>query len=151
MKELTTTSVLSLFDTDKEQRALFVQNVINTLDAGTIDPLKLHVQIKCMEDIIARLKRHPEYRDAVSSQASMYGRGKHDFHNATFEVKATAGSYDYSHDAEWCRLRDMMKAREGFLKNLTEPMDYVTGDGEVCKVYPAKYTPGADSVFITLK
>ena len=150
-QDLTTKSILSLFDTDKAERASFVSNVIQAINDGHIEPLKLHVQVKCMEDILSKIKEHPEYRDAITIEAAKYGRGKHELHNATFELKATAGRYDYSHDAEWCRLRDELKAREGFLKALHGSIEIVHPDGIVEAIHPASYTPGGETVFLTLK
>ena len=150
-QELTTKNILSLFDTNKAQRASFAEGVIQSVNDGLINPLDLQVQLKCMADIISKIQDNPDYRDALQTEAAKYGRGRHEFHNCTFEVKATAGKYDYSHDAEWSRLKEHIKAREAFLKNLTEGMDFVTGEGEVVRVEPAKYTPGSDAVFITLK
>ncbi len=150
-QELTASSILSLFDTTKAQTASFADKVMDAVNDGHLDPLKLKVQLKAMEDIITQLSDRQDFKEAVTDAAAKYGRGRHEFYNAVFEVKATAGRYDYSADAEHNRLKSLIKARENFLKTLPESMDYVSGDGEVCKVQPAKYTPGADTVFVTLK
>jgi hypothetical protein len=149
--QLTAPAILGLFDTTKQQRESFADQVVTQVLDGYLDPLAVKIQIKCMEDILAKISDHPQFKEAVTEAAAKYGKGKHDLHNASIEVNATAGRYDYSDDTEHTRLKGQIKARETFLKNLPEPMDYVTGEGEVCKVYPAKYTPGVETVFVSLK
>jgi hypothetical protein len=151
IQNLPSTALLSIFDTTKQQRESFVEGLLQPLRDGFKDPLEVHIQIKCLEDILTRLKDNKEYQELVQEAAAKYGKGKHDVHNATFEVKATAGKYDYSHDAQWSRIKEDLKTREAFLKSLKEPLTTVDPYGEVVEVQPAKYTPGKDSVFISLK
>ena len=150
-QDLTTKSILALFDTNKAERQSFADNVLAAVNDGNIDPLKLHVQMKCMMDILSRIQDHPDYRDAITTEAAKYGRGKHDLHNAVFEVKATAGRYDYSHDGEWQRLNESRKDREKFLKSLGQAIEIVHPDGTMETLEPARYTPGGETVFLTLK
>ena len=149
--DLTAPSILSLFDTTKAQRLSFADKVAEAIDEGRIDPLKLKIQLKAMEDIICRISDNERIKDAIATEAAKYGKGSHDFHNATFQLKATAGRYDYSADGVHANLKEQIKAREAFLKTLKEPLQQVTPDGEVVIIEPAKYTPGADVVFVMLK
>jgi hypothetical protein len=48
MNDLTTTGILSLLDTTKEQRASFVADLIDKLQDGLADPVKVHLQVKKM-------------------------------------------------------------------------------------------------------
>ncbi len=149
-QELTAGGILSLFDTTKDQRISFTDKVMEAVNDGYLDPLKLKIQLKAMEDIITQLSDRKDFRDAVTDAAAKYGRGSHKFHNAVFEVKATAGRYDYSGDPTHANLKQQLKDREAFLKAIKEPILTVDADGEALEVQPAKYTPGADTVFVTL-
>lgn len=62
MNDLTTTSILALFQTNKEQRQSFVNDLLVKIDAGEVDPLKIHLQLKCMEDIIEQLTVNSTYK-----------------------------------------------------------------------------------------
>lgn len=55
--ELTTTSLLALFETNREQRQSFITGIMESLDNGEVDPLKIHYQLKCIEKIIFDLQR----------------------------------------------------------------------------------------------
>jgi hypothetical protein len=77
--ELSTTGILSLFETSKSERKSFVQDVINRLDSGEIEPLKVHLQLKAMEDVITQFtdkKKYPEtarlWCDAILTGKSFY-------------------------------------------------------------------------------
>lgn len=149
--DISPTSIISLFDTTRDQRNTFVEDVVDRVANGLSDPVKLHLQIKCMEEICKAIKENKFYKDSLLTEASKYGKG-FEFHNAKIEVRSAAGKYDYSHDTEWARLSLEIKNREKYLKVLPpEGIDRVTIDGEVVKDYPPKYTPGADTLFVTLK
>lgn len=125
MEQLQPTSILSLFETTKSQRASFINQVIETLQEGQIDPLKLHLQVKCTEQLLSELKDRPEYKEAVLLEAAKHGK-KFEHYNAEFQVKEAGTKYDYSNcgDEELAALRDKLdeiqskiKEREGMLKS----------------------------------
>lgn len=147
--EITPLGVLGLLDTTKAERKTFVEQVVGAVAGGHIDPVKVHLQVKCMEEICKAIKA--EISDEVLNQARYYSK-TFEFHNAVITMKATACKYDFSNDAEWCRLKDAIKARETYLKGLPkEGIERVTADGEVVTDYPPVYTPGDDTLFVTLK
>lgn len=98
-QQLTAISILALFETDKAQRASFVQDVITKMQDGTADPLKVHLQMKCMEDLvngfIGSKKGSKEYKDLVLEAAQKHGK-EFDYYNAKFSVKEVGTKYDYS-------------------------------------------------------
>ncbi len=69
-----TLSNLSLFETTKEQRQQFCANVIDVLSEGMADPLKIHLQVKCLEDIIKQITSNAAYKDFLLTEASKYGK-----------------------------------------------------------------------------
>ena len=49
---IATVTDLSLFETTKGERYAFAESVVNNAKEGLINPLKLHLQVKCLEDLI---------------------------------------------------------------------------------------------------
>jgi hypothetical protein len=45
-----------IFETTKEQRVEFTHQLIERLNAGELDPLKTHLQVKALEDMLETLK-----------------------------------------------------------------------------------------------
>ena len=140
--DLTAPSILSLFDTTKAQRLSFADKVAEAIDEGRIDPLKLKIQLKAMEDIITRISDNERIKDAIETEAAKYGKGSHDFHNATFQIKSTAGHYKFVGTDEEKALIN---------KALRDGCHVVTNDGEAFTVNPKEYSPGGEALFVTLK
>jgi len=92
---LITTTDLSLFETTKAERQDFAQSVIKGIKDGLSDPLKVHYQVKCMEDIIKNITNDAEYKSMTLDEAAKYGK-TFDHYNAKFEVKEMGVKYDYS-------------------------------------------------------
>lgn len=148
--EISPLGILSLLDTTKQERGSFVANVINGLLSGNVDPMNVHLQVKCMEEICKAIKEHPDYNPLVLDEARKYSKS-YQFRNATVEVRASAGRWSFEGDEEHARLKAALKAREEYLKAIKEPVERLTPDGEVVTDMPAVYTPGEETVFITLK
>ena len=64
MEVMTTTNILSLFETSKDERSGFVIDLVDRMSNGEIDPLKVHIQVKAMEDIISRLTVRDEKKNS---------------------------------------------------------------------------------------
>lgn len=166
-QELTTTSILSLFDTTKGERQSFVSDLLNRIEGGQVNPLDIHVQIKCIEDIIEQLtnrKDYPEssrrYYESLLEEVKKYGK-KFDYHQAKVEEKEVGTRYDWEKCAdpviesllsEEKALKEKIKARQEFLKTVPEkglPM-LDEESGEVYTIYrPAKSS--TTSIAVSLK
>lgn len=159
--ELTTTSILSLFETNKEQRQSFTLGVIDALQSGEVDPLKVHLQVKCMESIIKLLNENTIYKKSILDAAEKYGEKSFEFMNSKVEIKEMGTKYDYSQcgDTVWEMLEQKassaasdLKERETFLKTVPskglQVLDELTG--EMITVYPPSKS-STTSVAITLK
>jgi hypothetical protein len=144
--ELSTTSILALFETSKEQRMDFALRVVDALENGTADPLKIHLQIKCMEDIIKLLNSNTAYKKAVLVSAEIQGKS-FQFQNSKFEIKETGVKYDYSQCGDPIRTElvklitateESLKLREAFLKTVPpKGMTMVDEEtGEAFSLYP---------------
>ena len=160
-QEMTSTSILSLFETNKEQRQSFCLGVIEALDNGQVDPLKVHLQVKCLEDIIKQLNANSNYKLAVLDAATQQGQKTFEFQNSKFEIKEVGTKYDFSkcEDAVLVRLHSKqeeldkeVKARETLLKSVSPKGMIVTDEetGETFTVYPPSKS-STTSVAVTLK
>jgi hypothetical protein len=151
MNELTTTGILSLLDTTKVERASFVIDLVDRLKDGLADPIKVHLQVKKMEDLLTRIKENNEYRDLVMEEAVKYGK-KFEMYGGAFDIRSGASRYDFSNDAEHAELKEKLKQRETFLKGIPATgIETVTNEGEVVTIYPPLKTPAADIIAVTLK
>jgi hypothetical protein len=151
MNELTTTGILSLLDTTKSERASFVADLVDKLKDGLADPIKVHLQVKKMEDLLTQIKESKEYKDLVMDDAVKYGK-KFELYGGAFDIRSGASRYDFSNDAEHTELKEKLKQREAFLKSVPQSgIETVTKDGEIVIIYPPLKTPSADIIAVTLK
>jgi len=169
--DITPTKALGLFQTTKEQRNSFCENVLSKIDDGEIDPLKVHVQIKSMEEIINSLTSLNEktnknidfakrYRAALLDAAKNHGK-KFEIFGAKFEEKETGSNFDYSlcNDPELVLLYAQseeidkkIKAKETMLKTLPiEGIPIVNEEtGETYLIYPPAKS-STTSIAVSLK
>lgn len=149
---------LSLFDLNKEQRSELVQTTIERIANGELSPLKAHLQVKAMEDIIDQITKDKTYKDMLLDEAAKYGKS-FEFGNGKFSTKETGVryAYDQCNDpilaelyAANDELLEKIKARQKFLQTVpTEGMDIRVGD-ELVTVYPPAKS-STTSVTVTLK
>lgn len=157
MSEITS-SVLSFFETDKQQRKSFVDNVLMQLSEGSVDALKVHLQLKCMEDVCEQIKADAFYKNNLLDEAAKNGK-KFMYQNAEFQIKEAGVKYDYSqcNDPELSQmlqdadaLNKKVKVRQEMLKNApTTGLELLVGD-EVVTVYPPAKS-STTTVQVTLK
>lgn len=150
---LTATSIMSLMDTTKAQRKTFAEEIINKMEAGTVNPLLIHCQVKAMENLIKQFTDEKEgkeltvaYKSLVLAEAEKNGK-KFEFHNGSFQIKEAGQKYDWSKcgDAELLQQMDVyeamgkaIKERQDFLKTVkASGLDVVNQEtGEVSRLYP---------------
>ena len=159
--ELTTTAILSLFQTDKSQRETFVYDIVQKVGNGDVDPLVVHLQVKCMEDIIKLINANSIYKSVLLEASEKQGQKSFQFHNSKFEIKEVGTKYDFSkcEDVVLDRLHKQqeeldaeVKARETMLKSVSIKGMVVTDPetGETFTVYPPAKS-STTSVAVTLK
>jgi len=159
--QLTTTSVLSLFDTTKEQRESFATDIVRRIVDGEADPLTVHLQLKCMESILKAINENTIYKAALLEAAERQGQKSFTFHNAKFETKEVGVKYDWSKcddqvlndfTAQQERLTALIKARQDMLKTVPLSGLMITDPdtGETYTVYPPAKS-STTSVAVTLK
>ena len=157
--ELSTINILSLFQTTKAERASFVNNVIANIQDESVDPLKIHLQLKSLIDISEQLLESDIYKKYLL-EAAEHGK-KFSFQNAEFSIKevGTKYSWDKCDDAELAELtykgdqiKEQIKSKQEFLKKLPSSGMLITNEetGETYKVYPPSKS-STTSVAVTLK
>lgn len=156
-----TTDIVKLFQTTKEERLLFSSQLVEKLQDGYIDPLTLHLQVKCMEDVVKQITSNSIYKKSIVDAAELQGQKSFDFHNAKFEIKETGVKYDFSkcNDAVYeamltqqVELDAKIKARETMLKSVSQKGMTITDEetGETFTVYPPAKS-STTNVAVTLK
>ena len=170
-EQLTTTNILSLFETTKAERTTFAIDVVEKLRNEEADPLKIHLQIKAMEEIINSLTNTTEktnknftlaidYKNMLLEAAEKHGK-KFQLHNAEFSIKEVGTKYDFS-NCEDLGLSELLlkqaeidakvKAKQDFLKTVPLSGIVITDEetGDTYKVYPPSKT-STTSVAVSLK
>lgn len=155
--ELSTTNILSLFETNKQQRLSFCENLIKKLEDGDANPLQVHAQIKSIEDLLNTLTSTDKaknknldiaikYKAMLMNAAEKYGKSFQLF-NATYTMKEVGTKYDYSNCGD-IELNELMaqaevlkakiEARQETLKHLPLSGMLTTDEktGDTYKIYP---------------
>ena len=157
--EITTQGILSLFETTKAERSTFTINVMERIEEGTADPIRVHLQLKAMEEIVKALNTNERYKELLLDAAEKNGRKFMAF-NAEFQVKEMGQRYDFTYcgDDELLemytaqdRIKYLIKEREEFLKKVpVAGMQKVTETGEVVTLFPPSKT-STTTVAVSLK
>jgi hypothetical protein len=165
--ELTTVNILSLFETTKQQRTSFCLDVIDKLRDGEADPLKIHLQVKAMENIIEIFtdrKKYPgtaiDYQSFILDAAEKNGK-KFQYQNAEFSIKEVGTVYDFSKCEDQMLnyllqlqedIKKQVDARKDMLKTVPTSGMVITDEetGETFKVYPPAKS-STTSVAVTLR
>lgn len=159
--ELLTTQSLSLFETTKEARAAFVNQIIEQVHEGEQDPIKVHLQLKCAEDIIKQITSNDIFKGDLLDACDKQGGKSFMYQSAKFEKKEVGTKYDYSQcndqvlvslEAQHAELTEKLKQRQKFLQTVPIAGYIVTDEdsGETFKVFPPSKS-STTSVAVTLK
>ena len=155
---ITTYTDLSLFETSKAERLSFAQSVINSAKDGLISPLKLHLQVKCLEDLIKQITSNPDYKELTLDEAYKFGKTFEQY-NAKFEIKEMGVKYDFSvcgdpiiNDLleQQATLDMQIKERQKFLKTIPAAGLQTLIEDEVVTLYPPVKT-STTSISVNLK
>lgn len=140
----TALGVLEMFSTSRTGIDVFSDQVIQAVQNGEVNPLKIRIWLKTMEEIIDRVKK--ETNEHQLKEADKYTERSFEYAGAKIEKSELGTKYDYSicNDPVHIQLKKLLeeadkqlKERETFLKSLREPLIIVDeGSGEVVKVSP---------------
>ena len=147
--------------TTKEQRSEVVNEMMNEVLNGRVNPLELHLRLKAAEEVIKALTSIPAYKGILLDEAAKYGKS-FQYQTAKVEVKEVGVKYDFSmcgsaELAELYKQQEKIAARikelEHYHKSLPEgcSINVVNNEtGEVETHYPPAKT-STTSVAFTLK
>jgi hypothetical protein len=157
--EMQPTSIVALFQTNKEERISFASQVIQSVTEGQANPLNVHLQLKAMEDIIDTIKNDVGYKNSVLQYAEQSGKS-FEYQNAKIDIREVGVKYDFSNcndslylelESQQADLKDKVKQRAEFLKKAPiEGTKIVDDNGEVVTVYPPSKS-STTSIVVTLK
>lgn len=132
-------SVLTLFDADKRSLDYFIDYIVNTIESGSDDPLKVLAISKKMEYITKRVTERIKQNSEL--EAEKYGDKPFEFMGTEMHYTTTSTRYDFSAcgDPKWNEASKIASERESFLKALKGPMTVVIEEtGEAVTVNPPR-------------
>jgi len=127
-----------------------IQEIIDGVLDGDIDPLKAFIQLKAKEQAIKGAMAM--IQEQAIEKANTYGEKTFKDFGVEITCKSAPGRWDYKHIEHINHLKGMIKGYEEQAKDafkLVEKGSQIIDDeGEV--VEPAKYTPGKDIISIKM-
>ena len=150
-------SYLTVLPSAKVEVEAFSNQIIEGLEAGTINPLKLKLQLKWIEKLTENL--HSKLNDAALKEAEKYGKT---FDMNGFKVEQVEAGIKYAYagcgditwemlDAAAASAAKSKKERESFLKTVKEKMVLVNeSTGECYDVHPPLKTSTTTLKFTAL-
>lgn len=146
--------------TTKEERTQVVREIFQELLEGRINPMELHIRMKCLEEVVKQLTSMPAYKAIVLDDAEKHGKS-FQYHNAKVDIREVGVKYDYSGCGS-AELDAMYRQQEQIAAKIKELETYHKGlpssgvqvlnpsTGEVETHYPPAKT-STTSVAVTLK
>ena len=146
--------------TTKEERTQVVREIFQELLEGRINPMELHIRMKCLEEVVKQLTSMPAYKAIVLDDAEKHGKS-FQYHNAKVDIREVGVKYDYSVCGN-SKLAELYERQEVIAEMIKDREDYhrslpKTGigaihpeTGEVETHYPPAKT-STTSVAVTLK
>jgi hypothetical protein len=137
----TAISVLEMFTPSKEGCANFAAKVINDVEDGKINPLKVKLLCKTMEEIAEKVNEGT--KEHQKTEAAKYGDKPFPFFGSEMHYTTTKTEYDFTmcNDPELSdmqkelkSLQERIKARQEFLKKI-QGEEVVVIHGEATKLY----------------
>ena len=159
--EMSAAEVVALFKTTKAQRISFVNQIIEDVIEGRLNALDIHLQVKCMEDIVKQITSNEAFKDALLDEANKYEGRSFEYQNAKIEKKEVGVKFNYANCSDVVyqllsqqgdEITAKLKERETFLKGIpSEGIKSVDEEtGEEITIYPPSKS-STTSVVVTLK
>ena len=139
----TALSTLRLMPFSKQQVELFASQINESLTNGDVDPLELAIYFKSLEKVIENCKS--TLSDLALTEAMKHGKS-FEFKGAKIDIKELGTKYDYTNTGDPYYIKysnevkevgEKVKARETFLKSLTDKFVMVDEEtGETHEIFP---------------
>jgi len=155
--QLTAGNILSLFATTKDERQSFADAAIQDLENGTRSAVEMHLQLKCMADIIDRIQASPQFKQYLVNDAVVHGKS-FEWHNAKFSLRELGGKWDYSQtndqilfdlEAQAESIKAQIAERQKMLKTIPAGGMADPGTGNI--IFKAAAPATTTTVVVTLK
>ena len=137
-------SVLRLFEISQTGIDVFSDQLINEVQAGTLNPLELRAMVKSLELIIDRVNKATQANQLRA--ADLFPGDSFEAYGVKFLKGDVYTSYNFEgcNDPVWASwaailegAKEQVKEREAFLKALKEPLTVVDDEtGEVSTIRP---------------
>lgn len=137
-------TTLSILPSSKEEIKTFSNLLLAELDNGNAQPLAVLKTFKAFEKVFETIKS--DLTKKCLSEADKYPKGKFSSCGIEFEIMEAGTKYDYAscNDFEYNMIKEQidrltvgLKAREAFLKALSNSMDLTDeSTGEIHRVHP---------------
>lgn len=138
------TELLTLMASTSTQIDVFSDGVIESVQAGEINPLTVLIQLKAMQKASERILK--EIQPNLLKEADLYTENEFEFMGNKITKAEHGTKYDYSvcNDPEWfvlkakeTALKSSLTEREAFLKALRKPLETLDKEsGEVVTLFP---------------
>jgi len=117
-------NTLQKLPTTKADIEPFVNNAIEEIISGNVDPLKTEIELKILAEAIDKIRKDIRVKNYVRDEAAKYDKQTYLGCKISLTYRTTS---DYSGDNEWLTLKAKIKAREAMLK-ASKGIDMETGE-----------------------
>ncbi len=127
------------------------QSIKSSILSGEKNPLEFYVQAKMLTDLVEDLKKDSDIFDCAYTERLKYGKEKPTVNGSVIDISSrSTPDYNTCGDPVYNELKEKLKARELFLKNLPKEGLIVTDpdSGETKTIYPPTFK---ESQFFTVK
>lgn len=127
-----TLELINSIPSTKEGLQETIQSVKNNILEENIDPLKVSLQLRMMEDLVKALRGDSEISELIENEFNKHSEKELELHGATFTKREVGVKYDFTNcgDSAWHQIngelgrhKQSLKDRETFLKTIKEGMD----------------------------
>lgn len=134
----------------KEQIEQAIANTVQAVEDGNADALKAFISLKAVAATITQALKQIE--DAAMEELLNYPKGKAELEGAKVEARATAGRWDFKGIQEWISVNHTLKGIEADAKEAAKLAERgkILYDEDGVEVQPAEFTPGKETIFVTL-
>jgi hypothetical protein len=132
MEALKFPTILNIVPTSEAETRAMAKQLVEYVNSGDYNPLQMKCVLNRLSKIIEYVNDNEDYNNAVAAESAKYAESKFSFQRFSIQ-KSQNVRYEYKGDYVWNDLNAKIKARETFLKTITEP----TFDGDGIQVMPA--------------
>jgi len=134
----------------KEQIEQAIADTVQAVEVGNTDALKAFIHLKAIAATVAQALKQIE--EAAMEELLNYPKGKAELEGAKVEVRSSAGRWDFKAIQDWAQANSKIKAIEADAKEAAKLAERgkVMYDEDGVEVQPADFTPGKETIFVTL-